>query len=106
MLLHGHPDLAVSDRASNDSHSVVLKGLLEAEVAHHGGNDPASGEAPVVLQLAGPGEEDVIAVEHRTFLVHQKRPVGVSVEGEAAIRAALEDRFREASEEPSRRSRR
>ena len=40
-------------------------------------------------------EEDVIAVEYRARLVHQQRPVGVPVEGEATIRTALEDRVRE-----------
>ena len=93
VLLHSHPDFAVSHRASNDSHTLIDKGLLEAKVAHHSCDHPASGKVSVILQLAGPGEENVIAVQNRARLVHQDRPVGVPIEGQATIRTEFEDRF-------------
>jgi hypothetical protein len=91
VLLHGHPDFAITDRASDQPHAVVVEGPLEAEVTHHGGDHAPAGKVAVILELVGPCEEDVVAIENRSFFVHQQHSIGISVEGEAAIRAILED---------------
>ena len=40
------------------------EGALETEVAHDGGHHPVTGQAVAALEVARPGEEDVVAVEH------------------------------------------
>ena len=92
-LLH---DVLVAHRAAHQPDAEVAQRHLEAEVAHHGGDDGVAAQPPRRLHLLGAHQQDGIAVDDAPGGIDEDRPVAVAVERHAQVAALVDHRPRQA----------
>src|SRR5512139_1997008 len=78
-LAHHLDHVPVPDRRPDQPDLPLLEIQLQADVAHHGGDQGALGELLLPRQLLRAHRHDPVAVEHLSLLVHDDHPVGVAV---------------------------
>ncbi len=64
---------------------------LKPDVAHHRGDDAVALQLAALLHALGQRPERGVAVHELPAPVHEERAVGVAVEGDAEVRALLDD---------------
>ena len=71
---------------------VFFHGDLEAEVAHHSGNQSVAGQLAACLQRKRKDGHDLVTIDDCTGVVDCKAAVGVAVVGDAKVCAVLKNR--------------
>src|SRR5581483_2425980 len=75
----------IADFGADQPQSGLLQGLVQAEIAHHRGDDGVGGQLPLAGQGARHDLHHIVAVEHLALAVHQDGAVGVAVQRHAEI---------------------
>ena len=83
--------IAVADICPEQCQAQVTQVVFQPQVRHHSRNDAAAGEAIVFMPIAGHQAHQLVTVEQRARLVADEYAVGVAVEGNAEVRALLDD---------------
>ena len=89
--LHPLEDVLVADRRADDLAAGGLDRALQPAVRQDR-HDEAAGQCVSLEPLEGEDAEDLVAVDDATRPIDRDQPVGVAVEGEADVGAALDDR--------------
>ncbi len=92
-LPHCVHDVAVADVAAQQLTAIRFDRALEAEVAHDRSDEGASPKALGAKHARRAQCHDHVAVDLIAFLVDHDDAVGVAVEGDAEVGAALSDLF-------------
>ena len=79
----------VADPALDHLDPRVPHGLTEPRVGHRGRDDGVPLQAAVLLQRDGARREDLVPVDHPPLRVGEQGTVGVTVVGDAGVRARL-----------------
>ena len=87
---HRLEDVAVTDRGLLDPHARGGHRLVQAEVAHHRGDEGVLCQPPLLAQRDGQQAEDLVAVDDLAGVVDREAAVGVAVDGEAGVGPVLE----------------
>ena len=64
MLAHALDDIAVAHGGGLQPDAVMFHGLLEPEIAHHGGHQRVVAEFALLLETDGAKGEDPVAADH------------------------------------------
>ena len=83
-VLVAHGGLGVADVQ-------LVEGLVQAEVAHDGGDHGVAQELAPLLQVPAVDVEDVVAGDDVALLVHAHAPVRVAVVGKAHVQTVVDD---------------
>ena len=86
---HRFDDVAIAHVAAQQLAVVVLDGALEAEIAHHGGDQGSATEALRAKHPSGAQGHDHVAVDLVALFVDHDDAVRIPVESDAEVRAAL-----------------
>ena len=85
ILEHPFEDVLVSDLCPNQSHPGRRQRLLEAEVGHDGRDHEAIIEPAAAVEVAGPEQQDLVAVPDASLVVDEDRPIGVTIERDPGV---------------------
>ena len=88
--LHALEDVLVSDRRSDDVPPGRLDGGLQAAVRQHRHDEAAAGQGVALEAVQGQDPEHLIAVDDVAARVDRDEAVGIAVEREADVGAALD----------------
>ncbi len=91
---HFFHDVLVADRAAHHGDARLAVRDLQADVAHDGGDHRVSAQPAFALKLPRAHQQHGVAVDDRTAMVHENRPIAVAVERDAHLTAPIHDRFR------------
>ena len=90
--LHPLEDVLVADGRPDDGPAGGLDGGLEAAVREDRDDEGPAGQGVAAEALQGQHAEDLVTVDDVAGRVDRDEPVGVAVEGEPDVGAALGDR--------------
>ena len=91
VLQHLLEHVAVADGSAQHADAGALERGFKAHVGHGGGDDEIAGEQAAGFEVAGGDEQDGVAVDDVVAGAGQHAAVGIAVEGEADVGAALCD---------------
>src|SRR5512139_2047424 len=73
--------------------TILLASHLKSKIAHHSANKQIVLELPLFLELLGTDDQDLIAGDFLSFLIHSNQPVTVTVKSESNICFRLDHPF-------------
>ena len=85
----------VANRTAHETDAELPQCDLETDVAHHRRDDGIALQSAFTLQLAAAHQQDSVAVDDATAMVHENRAIAVAVERDAHLATVLDDSTRE-----------
>ena len=85
VLAHILPDVLVAHGGLFVAYAGLVQGLIQAEVAHYGGDEGIGIQPAALLHVAGAHIHYLVARDIGAVFVHGEAAVGVAVEGEAEV---------------------
>ena len=90
VLHHIFIDVLVADLGFGIVDAKLVKGFVETEVRHNGGDNGVAQQLATLLHVLAVNIENVVAGDHIAFFIHTQAPVGIAVIGKAHIQTVIQ----------------